>query len=80
MSSSRMSFSETTSPTSSNPLLSRSLPAGLQMEEYYLLGRHPFLSGMMQFKLQLIFQGLGLALPCAWGIIMCLSHLYEAGN
>jgi hypothetical protein len=62
-----------------NPVHLRMLP-GVEVESYYLLTRHPFLCGMLQFRMQLTFQELGLVLATAWGTILFVSHLYEAGK
>ncbi|CAM6087362.1 unnamed protein product [Calypogeia fissa] len=61
------------------PVVNRMLP-GVHIEAYFLLIRHPLFCGMLQFRLQLMFQDLGMTLATAWGTILFVSHLYEAGK
>ncbi|KAJ3293169.1 hypothetical protein HK104_004683 [Borealophlyctis nickersoniae] len=47
-------------------------------EPFFLLKRHPWLCGMMQFQVRLMAQETGLTLAGAWGSILYVGHLYEA--
>ncbi|KAJ3154086.1 hypothetical protein HDU86_005011 [Geranomyces michiganensis] len=47
-------------------------------EAYLLLKWHPWLCGMIQFKMHLQAQEIGITYAGAWGSILCVAHLYEA--
>ncbi|KAJ3089487.1 hypothetical protein HK102_006278 [Quaeritorhiza haematococci] len=54
----------------------RTLP-GVPIEPFFLLKRHPLLCGLLQFRLQLDSQELGIVLAGAFGSILYTCHLYE---
>ncbi|KAI8904491.1 hypothetical protein DFJ77DRAFT_480405 [Powellomyces hirtus] len=62
----------------------KTLANNLKLKEslvpFALMRRHPWLCGMMQFKLQLYGQEIGMAMADAWGTITYTGHLYEACN
>ena len=45
-----------------------------------LFRRNPLLSGLFQFQLYLLMQESGIVLATAWGSILYVAHLYEAGR
>ncbi|KAJ3173682.1 hypothetical protein HDU88_002771 [Geranomyces variabilis] len=58
--------------------LAGNLGVGRKLQPYSLMRRHPWLCGLMQFKMQLIAQELGMVLAGAWGSITYTAQLYEA--
>ncbi|ORZ34817.1 hypothetical protein BCR44DRAFT_1435871 [Catenaria anguillulae PL171] len=50
------------------------------LSEFALLNKHPWLCGLLQFRIALAAHDVGLAMADNWGTILYTGHLYEAGK
>jgi len=50
----------------------------LSFSDWLVIDRHPLLCGLLVFRLQIVYQDIGLGIANEWGSIQYAAHLYEA--